>query len=1282
VSDGPLGLSAAARLLGVSPVTLRRWSDAGHIECFRTPGGQRRFRRRDIDRLLGADGEPSGSPSDGRPAAAPSAGAPLTESERMFTSLRHAGRAISSSVVLEEVLDTIARATAEALGTSDCIIFSYDAATDELEARAIFEQDPTGYVIELNDPFLVDEYPGGRALLERGGVLEERLSDPDLDPANRASMLEYNEKSSLSVGLRFADEPLGLLVMTEIDHERRFTEAERELAMALGEQAAIALHNSAMFRRQREQNARLASLLESSRAVATSEGLDGALKIVAQRAVEGLGVAQCLISEYDEALDAAIPRALFERVPSGWDALNMPIPLAESRVDQEILRSGRPLLERISDPDLDPNSREAMETWGTKACLTVPLRLGDKSTGFLTLWETDVERRFTEDEVALAVGLSEQAAVAIHNAQLFRRLEAQNRRLSSLLDVSRASASSLVLDEVLSKVVEATIETFKVDTCVIWEYEAARDVLVERCAKDVDSDYQATGEVWPLAERPSEAAILRGREPVVETISDPGLEARSRASMEQWGEKTCLSVPLWGGDEAKGLLILITNREERHFSEVEIELARGLGEQAAAAIHNAQLFAALRLRTRETELLNEVARKATASLNVVEVARVTVDEIERLMRFDRAALLLAEGDGVLRAVFASEGQPAMLEGSKLAALDGDVRSALGEKRVVVLDLSLAGSEAAGHPSLDGLRSVALVGLARDDTLTGVLALGNSDDKGFSPAGQRFLEDLGTHLSLAINNASLFESVKLMHLGNLRALSSALNAKDYYTLGHTARVAAYAVLLAGKLGWSPELIEQVEEIAYLHDIGKIAVSDRSLLKPGPLSDEEWELMREHPVISAEIIEPLLGEHLVAGVRHHHESYDGSGYPDGLKGEGISPMARLLCVVDSYDAMSSLRLYRQARTYRECLVELEVGKGRQFDPQMVEAFVGVLEDLRELKREALVAAWEAATDIDGATHTRLADPQASTDEDRERITDLLGESARDSSTIAAMATEIRIDEHRSMIVTVCSDDPQRVQRRGEILLSDQEQMEAYAGRPMDTNVLYVDDQGAWVCGLAPIFGASGEIVGLVRSEVPATDVTGPLGAGSNVRQTFAGLAHDAASRLMRVEIDSMIDGLSGLYNHRYLHERLSEEVARAHAEGTQITVLFCDVDNFKQINDLHGHRVGDDLLRRMAHAIGKAIRRVDLAARYGGDEFAVVLIDSGPDMGLEVAERIRASIAALSSPPGGEAPTVSIGVATLPGDATTKTELLDKADWAMYLAKRRGRNRCVRFGEERE
>ena len=184
----------------------------------------------------------------------------------------------------------------------------------------------------------------------------------------------------------------------------------------------------------------------------------------------------------------------------------------------------------------------------------------------------------------------------------------------------------------------------------------------------------------------------------------------------------------------------------------------------------------------------------------------------------------------------------------------------------------------------------------------------------------------------------------MHLGNLKALSSALNAKDYYTLGHAARVAAYMKLLGKELGWSSEAVHRIEEAAYLHDIGKIGVSDRVLLKPGRLNPQEWQQMRLHPVFSADIIRPLFPEALVEGVRHHHERYDGHGYPDGLAGE-IPELARAMCVVDSYDAMSFRRPYRQALRYAECLAELQRCSGTQFDPVMVAAFVRVLERIAE-------------------------------------------------------------------------------------------------------------------------------------------------------------------------------------------------------------------------------------------------------------------------------------------------------------------------------------------------
>jgi diguanylate cyclase (GGDEF)-like protein len=177
----------------------------------------------------------------------------------------------------------------------------------------------------------------------------------------------------------------------------------------------------------------------------------------------------------------------------------------------------------------------------------------------------------------------------------------------------------------------------------------------------------------------------------------------------------------------------------------------------------------------------------------------------------------------------------------------------------------------------------------------------------------------------------------------------------------------------------------------------------------------------------------------------------------------------------------------------------------------------------------------------------------------------------------------------------------------------------------------------------------------------------------------MLQSAAIRFSRAEVEAITDGLTGLYNHRYLHERLEEELERARRRESELSLLFCDCDHFKAYNDDHGHKAGDVALARIARIIESRSRRVDLAARYGGEEFVLVLVDTDAAGALTVAEHLRSEIEA-SSARGGRALTVSIGVATCPGDASAHDELLDKADWAMYAAKRAGRNRVLAFADD--
>lgn len=176
---------------------------------------------------------------------------------------------------------------------------------------------------------------------------------------------------------------------------------------------------------------------------------------------------------------------------------------------------------------------------------------------------------------------------------------------------------------------------------------------------------------------------------------------------------------------------------------------------------------------------------------------------------------------------------------------------------------------------------------------------------------------------------------------LRAIIVSLEEKDSYTYGHSIRLAEYAVMLATEMGLSEEEIREAELSALLHDVGKIGIPDSVLLKPARLTRAEFEIMKTHPVRSERIVQKISSlQHLLPGIRHHHERWDGHGYPDGLKGEEIPLYARLILVVDTFDAMTSTRPYRLALDKEVAIQELRRCAGTQFDADMVEHFIRAL------------------------------------------------------------------------------------------------------------------------------------------------------------------------------------------------------------------------------------------------------------------------------------------------------------------------------------------------------
>jgi HD-GYP domain-containing protein (c-di-GMP phosphodiesterase class II) len=181
------------------------------------------------------------------------------------------------------------------------------------------------------------------------------------------------------------------------------------------------------------------------------------------------------------------------------------------------------------------------------------------------------------------------------------------------------------------------------------------------------------------------------------------------------------------------------------------------------------------------------------------------------------------------------------------------------------------------------------------------------------------------------------------VASIKTLIAVINAKDKYTYGHVERVVFYCTLIAEKVGLTDKQKRDLVYSAYLHDIGKINIPEGMLMKTDKLTPEEWEVLKSHPRMAVEIVENIDSlKDMVPVILHHHERFDGTGYPDGLKGEEIEYLARVLAVADSFDAMTSVRPYQQKKTYDQAIEELIRCSGTQFDPDIVKVFIRAIRD----------------------------------------------------------------------------------------------------------------------------------------------------------------------------------------------------------------------------------------------------------------------------------------------------------------------------------------------------
>lgn len=558
-----------------------------------------------------------------------------------------------------------------------------------------------------------------------------------------------------------------------------------------------------------------------------------------------------------------------------------------------------------------------------------------------------------------------------------------------------------------------------------------------------------------------------------------------------------------------------------------------------------------------------------------------------------------------------------------------------------------------------------------------------------------------------------EQICSLHMRTIEGLALAIDAKDHTTHEHLHRVRVYAAEIAKELKLDSLQTDALNAAALLHDIGKLAVPDHIINKPGRLTPEEFEKMKIHPIVGADILERVAFPYPVAPiVRSHHEKWDGSGYPDGLKGEEIPIGARILAAVDCLDAVASDRQYRKALPLDEAIKLVVAESGTSYDPKVVEILARRYHELEAAAVQSLQKAgmdkhsfgykvergekpasgFEVAANRQPRGHVDFLASIASARQEAHTLFELsqdLGDSLSLDETLSLVAMRLRkLVPYDSIVVFV---------KKGNVL-----QPEFVSGDYFRLLSSLEIPVGSGLCGWVaenarPIVNGNPDVeLGFVRERKKATELrsalavplegvsglVGVLALYQAEADAFASdhlrvlqvitskVAHfiENALKYRQAESSATNDYLTGMPNARALSIFLEREIARCNREQGKLAVMVCDLNEFKQINDRYGHLAGDKVLQFFAAKLQQVCRDYDYAARMGGDEFVIVASGMTPN---SVQERATL-LSSLAQEAGREVCgenilSLSLGAAFFPQDGTDAEQLLMEADRKMYAAK---------------
>jgi len=607
-------------------------------------------------------------------------------------------------------------------------------------------------------------------------------------------------------------------------------------------------------------------------------------------------------------------------------------------VEQPLTRLGFP--SRIAEEDK------------TAKAIVVPLVVREEVLGALLLEGREQIAPFAVQDLRLLEHFATMASLAIQDARLIENLQQRLHELEVVHDFTLALQQTAGVRDVLDALMDGVRRVVAGAHTAIFLYYPESQELRLAGAQGGSVESALWGE--NIALHPGKGVggtvFAKGTPYFSDDFStDPNLLPEARGHLPKGWGGGCF--PLRNADEVIGVMFVIAPAEHR-LTEPQRFLLESLTEIGGITLHRIRLYEETQQRLRQLQTLQVIAQALTSSLDAHLTLNILVEQVRAQFQVDAAAVFLLDQHSPNLSFIAGVGfrdkahrHRRVLVGEPLA---GEV--AKRQRPLVVSDLRniTLPLPCESFVRREGFQAYVGVPLVAQGRLKGVMELFHRSQFSLDASGLEFLEALAQYAAIALDNAQMFTQLQqytyelsVAYEATIEGWARALELRDRETEGHTQRVAELTVALARALGVSEKELPHIRRGALLHDIGKLGVPDEILHKPGPLTEEEWAIMRQHPMMAYEMLQDI--EYLQPALAiplFHHERWNGSGYPYGLKGVAIPWPARIFAVVDVYDALTSERSYRKPWPREKALAYLRENSGVLFDPKVVEAFLHLM------------------------------------------------------------------------------------------------------------------------------------------------------------------------------------------------------------------------------------------------------------------------------------------------------------------------------------------------------